>query len=280
MSAEYNWSTDITYNVTATAENLEVLRDFAAAVRSEEPDFFGDEDERQIEIGDVVRFGETEDDDSDFESLGPLLNIPGLDDMTDRAGLYVTTWAEEIYTKWAAIAGDFRVWLQILDDSGQSDVTAHISSVKITIVVEEIIPPCGLLNSETFNFISEVTATEQNLEQLQDFVELVRWEDPSFLTTDIGDQVNVGDIVRFGGQGSYGTFEALNELQFMPGLKNILLDAEIYEDEWDADVFTSWAEITGPYQVYLSREKPGEDSDIRVSVTAQGIEEINGGWLR
>ncbi len=271
MSAEYSWSTDIIYKVTATAENLEALRDFAAAVRSEEPDFFGDEDERQIEIGDVVRFGETEDDDNDFESLGPLLNIPGLDDMTDRAGLYVITWAEEIYTKWAAIAGNFRVWLQILDDSGQNDVTARISGVEITIVTE-LIPPCGLLNSETFGFVSEVTATEQNLEQLQDFVELVRSEDPSFLTPDIGDQVEVGDIVQFGGEGSYGSFESLKELQFMPGLKDILLDAEIYEDEWDADVFTSWAGITGPYQVYLSREKRGEDSDIRVSVTAQGIQ--------
>ena len=128
MSDEYSCGANITSEVTADASNLQRLRDFAALVLKEEPDFFGDEDTAPIEIGDVVRFGDTDSNDSDFESLGSLLNIPGLDDILSRAGMSAASWNEEVFTTWAAIAGPFDIWLQVLDDEGQHDVTAEVDA--------------------------------------------------------------------------------------------------------------------------------------------------------
>ena len=128
MSEEYNCNANIKSEVTADAGNLQQLRDFAALVLAEEPDFFGGEDTAPIEIGDVVRFGETDSNDSDFASLGSLLNIPGLHKILSRAGMSVSSWNEEVFTTWAAIAGPFDIWLQVLDDEGQHDVTAEVDA--------------------------------------------------------------------------------------------------------------------------------------------------------
>jgi hypothetical protein len=133
MSEEYNCSANIKSEVTADAGNLQRLRDFAALVLEEDPDFFGGEDHAPIEIGDVVRFGETDSNDSDFASLGSLLNIPGLHKILSRAGMSVSSWNEEVFTTWAAIAGPFDVWLQVLDDEGRHDVTADVDAKRIAV---------------------------------------------------------------------------------------------------------------------------------------------------
>lgn len=239
------------------------LREHADESTCEEPEAQDVSHADATRIGAEYVFAAVRSDDEIKSVEVPFLHIPGVHNsklIREHCWTRYEAWDEKLFTTWAAIAGPFRVWLQVLDDSGQRELTASVTSEGI-VIDEQFQPMCGLQYSIEGPLAVEVTSG--NIEQIRALESRIRDKglSPLHSAVDVQD-INVGDTYRLLSEGDRESDDWISESVPHP----ICCHPDVIEffdehdpdgcfgeaDElWDQELFDSWREIAGPVDIAI-----------------------------
>jgi hypothetical protein len=130
MGIESSWSISGTFSVPVTEENIDRIREVIRLRREVDP---YEDDDSSLAVGSEYLFASGGSGEM-FDEIGsPFINISSVSasEVLSLGNCEADEWDDELFTAWAAIAGPYEIFLQVLDGDGEHELTVTVSATDI-----------------------------------------------------------------------------------------------------------------------------------------------------